>query len=292
MKLRTQSYLLEQPHESADPMLGLRDLRKGLNCVLLGYLCTAAAILGAAGIVWYLIVQTTGTSQARIAADQASVVIFTLALLLPLTGLGSLVLVVRGKWLCLMSAPEQCHAKWMMFMSILCILAGPLLNWGTLILKDDKPTGRGRPANSMSVARIQYEIDSYKDGLPELSTRGYVKLAGKGIGLLSGVFFVLFLRAMAQSWGSWVGARLAELYLLFVAVLVAGVVVLIRNPSYLLQRPQLLLGLGAGWLLSVLWYFGLILSTSIGISYLLVRPPPKPAPPVSTERITSFPPLE
>jgi hypothetical protein len=272
-------------------MLGLRDLRKGLNCVLLGYLCTAAALLGTAGIVWYLIVQTTGTSQTRQAADDASVVIFTLVLLLPLTGLASLVLVVRGKWLCLMSAPEQCHAKWMMYLSILCILAGPLLNWGTLLMKDDKPADRGRPANSMSVARIQYEIDSYKEGLPELSTRAYVKLAGKGIGLLSGVFFVLFLRAMAQSWGSRVGARLTELYLLFVAVLVAGVVVLIRNPSYLLQRPQLLLGLGVGWLLSVLWYFGLILGTSIGISYLLVRRPPKPAP-VSTERITSFPPLE
>lgn len=291
MKLRTQSYLLEPPRESADPMLGLRDLRKGLNCVLLGYLCTAAAFLGAAGIIWYLIVQMAGTSQARKAADDASVVIFTLALLLPITGLASLILVIRGKWLCLMSAPEQCHAKWMMYLSMLCILAGPLLNWSTLLFKEDKPADRGRPANSMSVARIQYEIDAYKEGLPELSTRDYVKLAGKGIGLLSGVFFVLFLRALAQSWGSWVRARLAELYLLFVAVLVAGVVVLIRNPSYLLERPQLLLGLGAGWLLSVLWYFGLILNTSIGISYLLARRPPEPEP-VLTARISSFPPLE
>jgi hypothetical protein len=272
-------------------MLGLRDLRKGLNCVLLGYLCSAAALLGAAGIVWYLIAQTTGTTQARKAADDASIVIFTLALLLPLTGLASLVLVVRGKWLCLMSAPEKCHAKWMMFLSILCILAGPLLNWSTLLHRDDKPADRGRPANAMSVARIQSEIEAYKEGFPELSTHAYVKLAGKGIGMLSGVFFVLFLRAMAQSWGSWVRARLAELYLLFVAVLVAGVVVLIRNPSYLLERPQLLLGLGAGWLLAVLWYFCLILSTSIAISYRLACRPPEPAP-VSTARITSFPPLE
>lgn len=291
MKLRTQSYLLQPPREPVDPMLGLRDLRKGLNCVLLGYLCSAAAFLGAAGIVWYLIVQTTGTTQARKAADDASVVIFTLALLLPLTGFASLVLVVRGKWLCLMSAPEQCHAKWMMFLSILCILAGPFLNWGTLLMKDDKPADRRRPTNSMSVARIQYEIEEYKQGLPELSTHAYVKLAGKGIGLLSGVFFVFFLRAIARCWGSWVGTRLAELYLLFVAVLVAGVVVLIRNPTYLLERPHLLLGLGAGWLLSLLWYFGLILSTSIGISYLLARRPPE-LEPVPTARMTSFPPLE
>jgi hypothetical protein len=291
MKLRTQSYLLEPLRESVDPMLGLRDLRKGLNRVLLGYLCTAAAVLGAAGIIWYLIVQTTGTSQARQTADDASVVIFTLALLLPLTGFASLVLVVRGKWLCLISAPEQHHAKWMMFLSMLCILAGPLLNWGTLLLKDDKPAGRGRPANSMSIARVQHEIEAYKQGLPELGTHAYVKLAGKGIGLLSGVFFVLFLRAMALSSGSWVRARLAELYLLFVAVLVAGVVVLIRNPSYLLERPQLLLGLGAGWLLALLWYFCLILSTSLSISFLLARRPPEPEL-VSAPRIMSFPPLE
>jgi hypothetical protein len=68
---------------------------------------------------------------------------------------------------------------------------------------------------------------------------------------------------------------------------VFGVVVLIRNPGFMLAQPQLLLAFLGGWLLSGLWYLGLIVSTSIGITIQLsegTRPriPIPDAPPPST----------
>ena len=80
-----------------------------------------------------------------------------------------------------------------------------------------------------------------------------------------------FLRAVALGWGAQGRARFAELYLLFLALLVAGVVVLLCKPSFMLARPQLLLALASGWLMAGLWYLVLILSMVIGISNMLAR---------------------
>jgi hypothetical protein len=132
--------------------------------------------------------------------------------------------------------------------------------------------------------------------MPELSTRAYVKLAGQGIGMLSGVFFVLFLRAVALCTGAPLRARFAELYLVFMTLLVIGVVILLRNPAFMLSRPQLLLGLIGGWLIAGPWYFCLIMSTSIGISYNLVRGNREPQEPPPVARVVSplasLPPIE
>jgi hypothetical protein len=276
MKLQTQCYIpaRETPDVEEHSRFGLPDLRRGLNGILLGYLVSIGAVLVAAAIVILLIVEATSGQMSRVSMENASLVLFTLVLLLPLAGIASLILIIRGKWLCLMSAPEQYLAKWMMFLSILCILAGPVLNFGANFLGDDKPKFQSRSSHSLSVARIQRELDEYKEykhGLPELDTRAYVRLIGQGIGMLSGVFFVLFLRAVALTCGGTVRARLAELYLIFIALLVVGVAVLIRHPSYLRTQPHLLLGLGLGWLLAGLWYFVLILSTSISITITLAR---------------------
>jgi hypothetical protein len=296
MRLRTQCYLPEEVHEAVDAMLGLPDLRKGLNTILLGYLVTIGAILAAVGIVFYLIVQTKGVAPTSKEMENASTVVFALILLLPLAGLMSLAMIIRGKWLCLMNAPEHFHAKWMMFLSILCVVAGPLLNTGAFFVGDDKPADPTRPSHSMSIARIQHEIEEYKHGIPELGARSYVKLAGQGIGMLSTVFFILFLRAVALSTGFWVLARLSELYLLLIALLVVGVAILLRNPNFMLARPQLLLALLGGFLLSGPWYLGLIVATSIGITYHMARgqrerrEPAPAAPEISP--LASLPPIE
>lgn len=264
MKLQTQGYLSRTTSEPLDPRIGLPDLRKGLHTMLLGYFVSIGAVLAAAAIVGFFIVQSNGGASRKL-MEEASTVLFALVILLPLAGIASLTLIVRGKWLCLLSAPERFHAKWMMFLSILCILAGPLLNAGVFLVGDDQPKSKNRRGNSASLLRLQKELEEYKEGMPELDTRSYVKLAGQGIGLLSGVFFVLFLRAVALCWGTPVLARFTEVYLLFIVVLVTCVVVLLRNPALLRTRPQMLLGLAAGWLLAGLWYFGLLWGTSISV---------------------------
>ncbi len=269
MKLHTLSYLPEQSTEMADPMLGLPDLRKGLNSILMGYLLSVGAIAAACGVVVYLVIQAGTAPLSRSAVESASTVLFAMVLLLGLAGVGSLILIVKGKWICLSSAPELFHAKWMMFMSIVCVLAAPALNTGSLLVGKSKAEARGRASNQMSA--LLDELEQYKHGMPALDTRDYIKVAGQAFGLLSSVFFVLFLRAVALGWGAQGRARFAELYLLFLALLVAGVVVLLCKPSFMLARPQLLLALASGWLMAGLWYLVLILSMVIGISNMLAR---------------------
>jgi hypothetical protein len=276
MNLHTLVYLARPPVQPADPTLGLRDLRKGLNKILMGYLLLVGAVLAACGIAGYLMIQAEEEPLSRKAVEHDSTVLFTMAILLGLAGIGSLALIVRGKWICLSSAPELFHAKWMMFMSIVCLLAAPALNTGAILIGESKADTRGRASNQTSALlhrldAYKHELDQYKDGKLELDTRGYIKLAAQGLGLLSGVFFVLFLRAVALGWDAQWRARFAELYILFLALLVAGLVTLLWKPSYMLARPQLLLGLLGGWLVAGLWYFALIVSMVAGISSILAR---------------------
>jgi hypothetical protein len=291
MKLHTQCYLPQTTHEAVDPLIGLPDLRKGLHTILFGYLLWLGSVLAAAGIVICLIYEVSESKMSRQAIENASTVLFALILILPLVGLASLALVVRGKWLCLASAPERYHAKWMMFLAILCILAGPLLNVGVNFVGESEPKSGGRAAKAPSLIRLKKEIDTLQEGLPELDTRAYVRLAGQGIGLLSGVFFVLFLRAVALCNDAPIRARFTEMYLLLLGVLVYGVYVLIRDPNFMMRRPQLLLGLGAGWILSGLWYLGLIVWTSLSISMTLARPSRPLAPVAKAPIAPALPPL-
>lgn len=269
MNLHTLVYLRKPTKEVVDPTVGLVDLRKGLNTILMGYLLMVGAVLAAGVAVGYLIFQAGDGPLSRHALEQASTVLFTMVLVLSLAGIGSLALIVRGKWMCLSSAPELFHAKWMMFMSILCVLAAPALNAGSIVFSESKAGARGRGSNQ--TAAILHELEKYKDGMPELDTWGYVRLAGQGLGLLSSVFFVLFLRAVALGWGAKGRARFAELYLLLLALLIAGVVALFWKPDYMLARPRLLLGLAGGWLIAGLWYLTLILSMVAGIGTMLAR---------------------
>jgi hypothetical protein len=268
MKLQTANYLPESSAEMADPMIGLPDLRKGLNTILLGYLVSLVASLIMGGLIAYLVVQNMDKRMSMKTVDELSTLLFGAVLVFGLAMIGSVILIVRGKWLCLSSAPEQCHAKWMMFLSILCILTGPTLNFATHFINDPDP-GPKRGGGAIAGQRFLKEIEKFKDGIPPLDAKAYVRLAGQGIGMLSTIFFVLFLRALAKCWGADWRAAFIELYLLFVAILVAGVVVLFWKPAFMLARPPLLLSLGGGWLLAGVWYFALIVSTSLGISYIL-----------------------
>jgi hypothetical protein len=268
MTLRTLAYLSQRHSEMGDQLFGLPDLRKGLHTILMGYLLSLGSIMAAVGVVVYVIVQAGGSRMSPRVVSEASTVLFAAALILGLAMLGSVVLIVRGKWMCLMNAPEHCHAKWMMFLSILCVLAGPALNTAVLFVAESKEPGGSRGSNMTSAALLQ-KINDFEPGMPTLDARGYIKLAGKVIGMFSSLFLVLFLRAVGLCLGfSW-QVRFTELYILLTVVLAAGVVVLIRDPAFMLARPQLLLGLGAGWLIAGLWYLALIFGTSIAIAQTL-----------------------
>ncbi len=270
MNLHALCYAAEPSREQVDPTIGLSDIRKGLHSILLGYLSLLGAFGGAAGVLCYIVFEINKTSSPWKAMEKVSALLFTTALLLCLAVGASLSLIVRGKWRCLMNAPEHFHAKWLMFLSIVCVLASPALNVGAALLGDSEQDGRAGAQKRTSAALLR-EFEEYKQGIPALGTRGAIKLAGNLAGLLSSVFFVLFLRAVALCWGARGRAFWAEAYLMCVAVLAAILVVVVRNPALALARPGLLLGLAAGWLICGMGYFGLILSTSAGINNILSR---------------------
>jgi hypothetical protein len=270
MTLQTLSYLPDAPQEHHDPSIGLAEVRKGLYTIVLGYLLCFLAIAGLVGVCVYVFVDAATSPSASVATGDASVILFGGVLVMGLAILGSLALIVRGKWICLMNAPETLHAKWFMFASILCILTWPALNFGSNLIGEDKDEARmNKRARTTAVLRREFE--DYKKGIPTLDTRGWIRVAGDIASFCSSIFFVLFLRAVALCWGYTGRARFAELYLVLIAVLVAGVVLLIRNPAYYIARPQFLLGLAGGWILSGLWYFLLIILTIAGLHTAKVR---------------------
>jgi hypothetical protein len=260
----------EPSRDQVDPTIGLSDLHRGLQTIVVGYLLSLAAFLGTAGVLWYVTNEIANASSSWKAIEKVSTLLFATALLLALIELGSLSLIVRGKWTCLMNAPEHFQAKWLMFLSISCILAAPALHVGSFFMGEAKEDPKASASTKTSAALLR-EFEDYKRGMRTLDSRGYVKLVGNLAALLSSVFFVLFLRAVALCWGAQQRVRLAELYLVFVTLLAVGLVVFLWNPSYMLAKPRLLLGLGSGWLIAGLWYLGLILNTSAGIRDILAR---------------------
>ena len=255
----------------ADPLIGLADLRKGLCSILLGYAVSVGTVLAVVGLLFYVIWQVR-TTPSRQAVENASTALFVGGGVLFLSGLFSLSLIVRGKWLCLMRAPEHCNARWLMFASMMCLLAGPVLNFGSYLIGDAKAPAIRRPKNEAAHEATFRHLSDYKENITALDTRGWVKLVGDVAALLSSVFFVLFLRAVALCWDDGFRARLAEGYLLVTGLLAAGVVHLLLYPAKWMARPELVLGLAGGALLCVLWYFVLIISAIAGISsYLPAR---------------------
>jgi hypothetical protein len=100
---------------------------------------------------------------------------------------------------------------------------------------------------------------------------GYMRLASSVITPFGPIFFVLFLRAVHGCLGSFAGARLTELYLLFVVLLVAATLSFLLDPTVKI-RLDLLGMLAIGMLVAGVWYLLLILGAVFTISAHLNAP--------------------
>lgn len=263
MSLRTLSLTLEKPSRADDWRIGLTDLHRALRSLFFGYLLLLGATLALAALVFFFVVQFQETKPSRKALESASTVLFGGVLLYGLAVLVSVGMILRGKWTCMMSAPERFHARWFMFASFVCIFAGPAMNFTTIVVAESK-----KPAPASSRSRFQPAVwretlEESKKGLAGFDTRSYIKLAGNASALLGSAFFVMFLRAMALCCEAPWRARMAEFYLLFTAVLTCGVAVFLIRPEILLDRPQIFIALGLGWLFGIAWYLLLIFNTLV-----------------------------
>lgn len=275
MNLSTQRYLepaplppLEKPTGSNDA--AWLDLTKGLLNVIAGYVLSMLNVAGGIALIW---ICTGGFRKpvVRVTGDDFTVLLIGSAALF-FTSLFSTYLLLRGKWRCVMSAPERYGAKWLMFASMICVCVGPALNFTSGLVAQPVTMTKERleelEKNGGSKAVVQMASQ-----LREVNLTTLMRLAGSAIGVFGPIFFVLFLRAVHNCLGSFMGARFTEMYLLFVVLLSAGSLSLLLDSRVRLQ-VDILLCLLIGWVVATAWYLLLIVGAVIGISVHLNTPRP------------------
>ena len=169
----------------------------------------------------------------------------------------------------MINAPDRRGARWLMFASIICVCAGPILTYSSGFVGGVK--AKPQPDET----RLKHGLDKsalqYAARLRQNDLGGFMRLAGSVISPFGPVFFVLFIRAVHSCLGSFVATRLTELYLLFVGLLFAASLCLLLDPRVRLQT-DLLLCIGVGWAVATVWYFLLILSAVFGLTAYLNGP--------------------
>jgi hypothetical protein len=277
MNLITKNLLVSSepvPRPPVTPLdleFGWSSVRRGLHTILLGYGVTIG--MGLFAVVLAILVLSPAI-QAKEFGDvvDAALVLYAGIGILFLMGVLSLALIVKGKICCLLSAPERCGARWMMFLSALCVVLGPALNTTARFVGASPkrpPVAAGRNADAVVEARIA--LREVGQSLLAHDARAYISLAGDVGSLMSGVFFVLFLRAVARCFDDSIRMRIAELYLLLVGLLFASTLYLFLQPTEFLSHPEWILALGGGWVVAGLWYIALLISTSTCIGEGLAR---------------------
>jgi hypothetical protein len=160
-----------------------------------------------------------------------------------------------------------------MFASMACIFSGPAINISSSFVAPPDP--RAVPIEVGQRPSAEKSMALYAEKLRESDLAGHMRLAGSLITPLGPLFFVLFLRATHGCLGNFIGARFAEMYLLFVVLLVAGSLSILLDSSVKI-RLDLMICLGIGWFVATLWYFLLILGTVFAITAHINTPPSAP----------------
>jgi hypothetical protein len=274
MQLSSMRYLdatADLPMEKlpgSEPM-AWTEVTKGLVAILAGYVLSVLNVVAAGVMLWY----TTGgfqTPVAQVTGDNFSILLIGSAVLF-FSSLYSSYLVIRGKWRCMMNAPERRGAKWLAFASLVCIFAGPAINFASSFVGMTAPRPRPRPSRVEELPRGSNALTRYAEELRGRNLTAYLRLAGSTITPLGPIFFVLFLRAIHRCLGGFLGARFTEMYLLFVVLLFAGGLSLLLDSQVRIQ-VDLLAALALGWLVATIWYFLLIIGAVFGISAYLNEP--------------------
>jgi hypothetical protein len=264
MQLSSMRYLeapLPPMAKASGEEFGWTEVTKGLYSVLGGYLLSILNGLGSVILLW---ICTAGFRRPMhaVTGDDLTMLLVGGAVLF-FSSLYSSYLVLRGKWRCMVSAPERHSARWLMFASMLCICAGPAVNFASRFV------GAAAPPKVQSAdieARSAIKAAAlYAERLRDNDLAAYMRLGGTIVAPFGPIFFVLFLRAVQRCLGNFLSARFIELYLLFLVLLTIGTISLILD-SRVHIRADLLAILGLGWIVAMLWYFFLIVAAAMSIT--------------------------
>jgi hypothetical protein len=144
-----------------------------------------------------------------------------------------------------------------------------VLNFITPLVASDSPMNT-EVNGAQACKLIAGEMGNYRSLGQDTSTGARMRLAGSAVNILSTVFFVLFLHAVARCFRSGL-ARFAEILLVLIVLLLGLLGMLLFHTSRLGPPPELLLVLGVGGLAFGAGYLLVIVATSLSISASLER---------------------
>jgi hypothetical protein len=268
MHLSTARYLappddpIVTPQDAAEKM-GWTEVSKGLFTLIAGYVLGIVTSAATIFLIWE-VTHGARTSLATVTGDDYTVLLIGGAISF-FASLGSSYLILRGKWRCVISAPERCGAKWFVFASMICVLSGPALHYVSGFAYTP-PRVRTPGAGEVDIRPgAQQAAVHYVERLRDLDASSYMRVAGSILTPLGPIFFALFLRAVHRCLGSIAGVRLTDLYLLLVALLFVASLALLLDPRVRI-RFDLLTILGLGWLAATVFYFVLVVGAMFTIS--------------------------
>lgn len=245
---------------------GLKEVSKGLIGILTGYL-VALGIFGAA--IATVVFVVVNVKAGKLALGDAATIILAMGGVLFLAVIFTGWAILRNKWRCLMNAPERGGAKWWMFASMVCVFATPAINFACGITGANAGTQTSRTNRLAALEKMTAE--KYTESLRAQDGGAYMRLAGAVVGPLGGMFFLLFLRAVAVTIKSWVLARIAEVHLLLDVLLLVGSLYAIFDITRLRFLPHVWLSLALGGLVSFVLWLVLIIGTVVAIGNFLGR---------------------
>jgi hypothetical protein len=230
---------------------GWNDVVSGLGKVLLGYLIFIIGAIVGTGLIVGSAVSWIFAEGARAGGLPPMGAIWMLWIglgILSVVGTWGYLTIIAGQWMCLHGASERHGARWMMFFCLTALLAIPALDIASGIGGNMQ---RGPDLNRGAIGFREMRFTKMAR---------FMQLASAASGLMYSVFFLLFLRAVARCHASPAHVALVNLYLIFVAGLVAVTV----GVAFLGLRGKLppgldpVLWLGGAWVVCFLFYLFLI----------------------------------
>jgi hypothetical protein len=254
----------QQAETSEDQLrseLGWTEVASGLGKILYGYFLLAVNGLIVVGLLIYLISSTVAARKPNPHDAILAMWIFYLGMgIVGLLSIYTYVNIFVGKCRCAIHAPERCGARWYIFACLMCIVIGPVLS---IVNSVAAPTTVVATENKEKLRSEMLQQLQSQDGestvLSELRRRCTVmQIISVLVSLSTTVFFVLFLRAIADCFEEKRLTIMIDAYLIFSSLLLGYTIFMVTATKFDQSLLLILIILGVGGLISAGWYVAMV----------------------------------
>jgi uncharacterized Tic20 family protein len=235
------------PHLNAEPRW--QTVRLGLTLVLLGYLTLVVGAVVGGAFLWAANNPAELARYLPVGPEQKNTLTLFGVITLSLSVVVNIVLILIGEWLCMVNASHRQGARELGLVCLICTIVAFTLNVLTLFVGGTK-----------NYEALQRGIDGV-DRLEVLQGGGWVQLLGIALVLLNAFVFAQYMRAVAATFGDHGKSRSVDLHVGFASLMLGATIGVPLYIDPVSSRPDVLLGLGAGWLLCLFWHLLLIVGT-------------------------------